>query len=110
MGASNGFKFDRLGVRVPTVVISPWIRKGRVVNEAFPGEKPSLYSAFESTSIMATTNILLGLSDARPLGKRMSWANTFAGLFEELEEPRTDCPILLPDVPKDPNPEESFIA
>ena len=58
---------------------------------------------------MATTNLLLGLSDVPPLGKRMSWANTFVGLFEELEEPRIDCPILLPEVPKDQNPGESFI-
>ena len=27
-----GFRFDRLGVRVPAVLISPWIEKGTVVN------------------------------------------------------------------------------
>ena len=26
--ASNGFSFDQLGVRIPTIAISPWIAKG----------------------------------------------------------------------------------
>lgn len=51
---------------------------------------------------MATSNILLDLTDAPPLGKRMEWANTFAGLFTEefsgLTEPRTDCPTELPEL------------
>ena len=38
MMAANGFKFDRLGVRIPTLAISPWVKKGRVVHDAFPGE------------------------------------------------------------------------
>jgi phospholipase C len=44
MTAPNGFTFNRLGIRVPTIAISPWIKKGTVVHEAFPGEKPSQYS------------------------------------------------------------------
>lgn len=34
-GTGMEFKFDRLGVRVPAVLISPWIRKGTVVNRVF---------------------------------------------------------------------------
>jgi hypothetical protein len=26
--ASNGFAFDQLGIRIPTIAISPWIAKG----------------------------------------------------------------------------------
>lgn len=26
--ASNGFTFDQLGIRIPTIAISPWIAKG----------------------------------------------------------------------------------
>ncbi len=100
--ASNGFKFDRLGVRIPTIAISPWIQAGTIVSSALPGESPTPTSAFDSTSILATSNILLGLADegVAPLGDRMAWANTFAGLFNTLESPRTDCPMTLDfDIP-----------
>jgi len=29
----TGFKFDRLGIRVPAILVSPWIPKGTVVND-----------------------------------------------------------------------------
>ena len=61
--ATNGFAFDRLGVRIPTVAVSPWIPKGTVVHDALPGERPTETSAFDSTSILATANIILGLED-----------------------------------------------
>jgi len=99
--ADNGFKFDQLGVRIPTVAISPWIPAGTVVSSGFPGEMPTSTSAYDATSIIATANKLLGLSDegALPLGDRMAWANTFAGLVDTLTEPRSDCPTTLPDLP-----------
>jgi phospholipase C len=34
-GTGREFKFDRLGVRVPAILISPWIPKGTVVNRVF---------------------------------------------------------------------------
>jgi len=98
--AKNGFAFDRLGVRIPTVAISPWISKGTIVHDALPGEQPTKSSAFDSTSTLATANILLGLENAKPLGKRMAWANTFAGLVTSLDEPRSDCPERLVDLPE----------
>jgi phospholipase C len=100
--ASNGFNFQQLGVRIPTIAISPWIPKGVLVHDALSGEQPTETSAFESTSIMATANRLLGLTEegAKPLGKRMEWANTFAGLTENANNKlRTDCPTTLPDPP-----------
>ena len=105
--APNGFEFDRLGVRVPTVAISPWIPKGTVIHDALSNEQPTPYSAFESTSILSTTNILLGLTDAgvAPLTERISWANSFAGLFDMLDEPREDCPMTLADIPDNVTPE-----
>jgi phospholipase C len=99
--ASNGFSFNQLGVRIPTLAISPWIPAGTVVHESLPGEQPTPTSAFDSTSILATTNKLLGLTDegAPPLGNRMQWANTFTSLFDHLSSPREDCPLTLPDLP-----------
>lgn len=96
--APNGFAFDSLGIRIPTIAISPWIKKGTVVHEFLSkDEQPTPSSAFDATSTLATSNILLGLQDAAPLGKRMAWANTFAGLVEDpsVTQPRQDCPRRL---------------
>lgn len=98
--ASNGFAFNQLGLRIPTIAISPWIPKGTIVSEGLVGEKPTSTSEFDATSILATANKILGLADEgiAPLGDRMAWANTFAGLLEQLPEPRSDCPMTLPDL------------
>ena len=71
------------------------------MSAALPNERPTATSAFDSTSIMATANILLGLTaqGAEPLGGRMAWANTFSSLVQDLEQPRTDCLVTLPEVP-----------
>jgi phospholipase C len=54
-GTHDGFKFDRLGVRVPAVLVSPWVQKGSVIDEVF-----------EHACIPATiTDLLLGTYDAR---------------------------------------------
>jgi len=90
--ANNGFRFDRLGIRVPTVVISPWIRKGTIVHEP---EKQN--SHFDATAIIATGNKLFGVKDH--LTNRDKWVGTFDYLFNELESPRTDCLEELPELP-----------
>ena len=41
IAASNGFAYDRLGVRVPTVMVSPWIAKGTVVGLPSPAQAPT---------------------------------------------------------------------
>lgn len=50
----DGFKFDRFGVRVPAVLVSPWIPAGSVIRPA--GETP-----FDHTSIIATLRQLFGI-------------------------------------------------
>eukprot|EP01084_Bolivina_argentea_P318588 552527_1 len=57
--AENGFKFDRLGVRIPTILVSPWINKGTVVHSPING--PYKMSQYEGTSNIATANKLFGL-------------------------------------------------
>jgi phospholipase C len=96
--ASNGFNFDRLGIRIPTIAVSPWIKKGTVVSKGLPGEMPTPSSQFDATSVIATTMKLLGIQSP-PLTKRVAWANTFSGIFNELTSPRTDCPEVLPSLP-----------
>ena len=90
----QGFKYDRLGIRVPTIAISPWIPRGVVYND---GYKPEASSEFDSTSIIATANELLNVPDPVPLSDRVSWAKRFTDLImkNDLTEPRTDCPATL---------------
>ncbi|HKR02824.1 MAG TPA: alkaline phosphatase family protein [Pyrinomonadaceae bacterium] len=49
-----GFRFDRFGVRVPTVVISPYIEAGTIC-------RPAGYTPFDHTSIIATVRNCFGL-------------------------------------------------
>lgn len=90
------FHFDRLGVRVPTIMISPWIKKGTVVSR--PPNGPFETSEYEHSSIAATLKKLFGLPNF--LTRRDEWAGTFEHLWANstLKSPRTDCPIELPEV------------
>ncbi|EFH53880.1 predicted protein [Arabidopsis lyrata subsp. lyrata] len=92
--APGFFKFDRLGVRVPTIMVSPWIKKGTVVSEA---KGPTESSEYEHSSIPATIKKLFNLS-SNFLTHRDAWAATFEDVVSHLTTPRTDCPMTLPEV------------
>lgn len=79
------FKFDRLGLRVPTLIVSPWIQKGIVENRNL-----------QHTSVIKTMSEMFGL--AGPLNKRDKSATSFADLFKQLNAPRAaaDMPKKLP--------------
>eukprot|EP00750_Incisomonas_marina_P028233 INCI6549.2.p1 GENE.INCI6549.2~~INCI6549.2.p1 ORF type:complete len:368 (-),score=37.68 INCI6549.2:982-2085(-) len=94
----SDFFFDRLGVRIPTLLISPWIAKGTVVSAPPEAQKPANNSEYDLTSIIATTRILLNMS-AEPLTDRDAWAATFEHTLATLDAPRSDCPVHLPDAP-----------
>ncbi|KDP43231.1 hypothetical protein JCGZ_22783 [Jatropha curcas] len=87
------FKFDRLGVRVPTIVVSPWIEKATVVHGSNGSPFPT--SEYEHSSIPATVKKLFNLSSPF-LTKRDEWAATFESIIQKRTEPRTDCPVQLP--------------
>ncbi|XP_038984341.1 non-specific phospholipase C6-like [Phoenix dactylifera] len=89
------FGFDRLGVRVPTIAVSPWIQKGTVVTRP---NGPTPNSEFEHSSIPATIKKLYNLTSDF-LTRRDAWAGTFESILSELTLPRADCPEVLPDVP-----------
>jgi phospholipase C len=82
------FKFDRLGLRVPTLIVSPWIPKGIVENRNL-----------QHTSVIKTMSEMFGL--AGPLNKRDKSATSFADLFKKLDasRPATDMPKKLPRPP-----------
>ncbi|XP_037410123.1 non-specific phospholipase C2-like [Triticum dicoccoides] len=87
------FAFNRLGVRVPAIMISPWIEKGTVVHG--PNGSPTPTSQYEHSSIPATVKKLFNLPQDF-LTKRDAWAGTFEGVVQTRTEPRTDCPEQLP--------------
>jgi phospholipase C len=80
------FLFDRLGVRVPAVLVSPWIPKGTVV----PGAGAAGGRIFEHASIPATvTKFFIGAYDDRSVREKN--AETFLDLLT-LNTMRTDTP------------------
>ncbi|KAK8943252.1 hypothetical protein KSP39_PZI008977 [Platanthera zijinensis] len=87
------FNFDRLGVRVPTIMVSPWIEKGTVVHG--PSGSPTPTSEYEHSSIPATMKKIFDLPSPY-LTRRDAWAGTFEGILQTRKEPRTDCPTQLP--------------
>lgn len=90
------FAFNRLGVRVPTLLISPWINKGTVLHEPTNGSTPS--SQYEHSSLPATVKKLFNLPGGY-LTQRDAWAGTFEHLLYERSTPRTDFPEVLPSSP-----------
>ncbi|HZS54402.1 MAG TPA: alkaline phosphatase family protein [Bryobacteraceae bacterium] len=84
------FKFDRLGVRVPAILISPWVAKSTVV----PGpEDPIKGRVFEHASIPATvTNFFVGpYPDRSP---REIKAQIFLDLLTDQMRADSDCPVF----------------
>ncbi len=81
------FAFDRLGVRVPAILISPWVAKGVV-----PGPEDLVNGrVFEHASIPATvTQYFVGNYDNR--SPREKVAQTFLDLLSDQMRPDSDCP------------------
>lgn len=90
-GTGYTFAFDRLGVRVPAVLISPWIPKATVV----PGpEDPANGKIFEHASIPATvTNHFIDPTFANR-SQREKAAATFLDLLSNNMRTDSDCPVF----------------
>ncbi len=82
-GTGMPFAFDRLGVRVPAILVSPWVPAGTVVDRVF-----------DHASIPATvTKYFLG--EYSPRSPRETNANLFIdpnNNLLSLDQMRTDCP------------------
>ncbi len=91
--SSEGFAFDRLGVRVPTIVISAYTERETVITD--------LHS---NTSMTRTLREALDLGPA--LTKRDAWAEPAFAAFNR-DTPRTDRPVItaLPYSPGGANPD-----
>lgn len=93
------FDFDRLGMRIATLLLSPWVPKGEVISDPPASVKPSPDSQYSLTSIIATVRKILNISEGN-LTARDGWSATFEHILDQLPEPRTDCPTHLPDAMK----------
>jgi phospholipase C len=82
------FNFDRLGVRVPAILISPWIPEGTTVAGPSEGGR-----AFEHASIPNTvTQFFIGnYADATVREKA---APTFLDLLSDTMRTEDDCPVF----------------
>ena len=87
----EGFRFDRLGLRVPTIVVSAYTEPGTVIRDDH-----------SNTSMTRTLRESLGLGD--PLSHRDAWARPAFAAFNR-DTPRTDRPEIrpLPYLPGVPN-------
>lgn len=83
------YAFDQFGVRVPALLISPWIEHGVVATE------------FDHTSLLAYLIAKWGLG---PLGNRAAKAAHFGSQLTKLVSPRTDTPVAV-DLTKIPTPQ-----
>jgi phospholipase C len=70
------FAFDQLGVRVPAILISPWVDPG------------VLSLKLEHTSLLKYATDKWGLG---PLGARVPQSNSFATALTARNNPRSDC-------------------
>ena len=78
---SGGFLFDHYGVRVPAVIVSPFIPQGSVD-----------HTLYDHASVLATLEHLYGLP---ALTNRDATANYIDERLLSLPSPRTDCPTTL---------------
>jgi len=77
----TGFKFDRLGVRVPAIVISAYTQPGTILN-----------TTFDHTSALSTVVNCFGLPEGR-LGERQKAASDLRGAMN-FTDARTDRPPI----------------
>ncbi|MFL6163739.1 MAG: alkaline phosphatase family protein [Jatrophihabitantaceae bacterium] len=79
----TGFAFDRLGARVPTIIVSPYVQKKTVF-------RSTSSVPYDHTSVIATVLNWLGQGDkVASFGARAQAAPTFEGALT-LDQPRTD--------------------
>jgi phospholipase C len=81
---TSGFDFTRLGVRVPALLVSPWVPKGRVD-----------HTIYDHSSLLASVKKIFGLPDF--LTRRDAMANTFEHNFLDQSRAAADVPPSLHD-------------
>ncbi len=77
----SGFSFDRLGIRVPAVVVSPFTRAGTILNDVF-----------DHTTVLKTVMRCFGLG-TDGLGNRTARAEDLNAALNS-DVPRADYPVV----------------
>jgi phospholipase C len=80
-GNTSAYSFDRYGLRVPAILISPWVEKG---------VDPTVY---DHTSLLKYLANKWGVAE---LGARTESANSFGQLLTRRTSPRSDTPAAVP--------------
>jgi len=83
------FAFDRLGVRVPSILVSPWIAKGTVGQPGRSGKRARVRARFHSRDHYAALHRQL-----RQPTPREKAAQTFLDLLTDEMRPDSDCPTI----------------
>jgi phospholipase C len=88
-GTSEAFAFDRLGIRVPAILVSPYIKRGTII----PGPEAPNGRVFEHSSIPGTvTDFFLGTYDQRTPREKAS--QRFLDLLTDDLRPDNDCVVF----------------
>jgi phospholipase C len=98
----DGFRFDRYGIRVPAVIVSPYVAPGSIIRPP-PGPDGTQGSPFCHTSIQATLHKLFDIG--APLTPRVASAPDLLPALS-LERPENDGPPLLTIDPHRPSASE----
>ncbi|KAK1749686.1 phosphoesterase [Echria macrotheca] len=88
-GGSYTFPFNRLGGRIPTLLISPWVAKAHV--EQLGTNSAGQTVSYSASSVLRTMGTLWGFS---PFNPRVAAAPSFENLIQATL--RTDTPVTLP--------------
>jgi phospholipase C len=89
------FSFDRLGVRVPALLVSPWVERGIIKTE------------FDHTSLLKYLTEKWGLG---PLTERVARAQSFGPAINTTGQPRMDTPASVPLLIGEAVPEATMAA
>lgn len=92
-GQNYTFEFDRLGGRLPTFLISPWVKKGFVEQQGTNADGSTV--SYSASSMLRTLGYLW---DFAPFNPRVEKAPSFDGLIQGVM--RNDTPKTLPAVVK----------
>jgi phospholipase C len=87
-GHTSTFSFTQLGIRVPAILISPWVNAG------------------VCSTILDHTSLLKYLTDKwqlGPLGGRVPHSNSFSSLLTQRSSARLDCPQTISAAPAQAN-------
>lgn len=85
----EGFTFNRFGIRVPMVAVSPWIQAGTVFRSNSPSGVP-----YDHTSMLATLRDWLELPSEKMLASKRIAAAPNLGQILTLDNARTDLPEI----------------